>query len=258
MTANLKASAYFQNEINSGQNFFFGGREDYEVEELSAVEIAAISKCIDIGVGHLQKVSPIIAADFARQKPALIKYGAIAKAKFPGKKGITFPSQAGGIGVNFIVPELLNYYTTPGSSYPCYSDYSDNTWNISLTSGSTAYILGSAAAHYKASLTSEQHSLMVIAENGLLEIGTTPRFEQQRIISQADTKYGVFTANPLVEVPIDPIRTIYQHPTLGILPCFHDFGVTWTIAPKATGTAKLKLLGLVYYEHDLMSDLKYV
>jgi len=239
-------------------NIFFGGRNDIEYTPLTQSEIDAINLCLDINISRIRKIAPSIAADLELQRPTLIKFGGVAKAKFPGQKSITFPSQSGNIGVNFLFPAAIRYYNAKSSSYPTYSDFAINSWDITLTAGTATYLFGSSAQFYKASPTLEQHSMLVIAQHGLIEVGTTPRFEQQRIITQAESKYGIIAEHPLNTIPIETHKWLYQHPTPGIIPVYHDFGIRWTIMPMSTGVSTLRLLGLVYYEHDLYSDLTYV
>jgi len=92
-------------------------------------------------------------------------------------------------------------------------------------------------------------------KDGAVEIGSTPRIQQFRLITEAETKWGIWTVYPLIEQTIEPGKTIYQYNTLGIIPVYHNFGIKWTAMPKYTGTSILKLLGLFFYEHDFMPDL---
>jgi len=51
---------------------------------------------------------------------------------------------------------------------------------------------------------------------------------------------------------------LYQYPTpLGALFVSHERGVMWGFMPKRTGTVTIKMLGLIFYEHDFMSSLKW-
>lgn len=249
----------FKEELAAGLDIYFGGRNDLEYVQLTQDEISDIAKCFDLGMSRLAKISPTLAAEIMPQKSMFIKWGGVAKAKFPGTKSISFPGQSGNIGVNFLCPALLKYYVTPSTTYPCWSSYPVNSWDLTLTAGTEAYFFGAGStSYYKASPTDQKHQLTVIAKNGVIELGTSPKIDQMRLYSQADTRYGPWVAHPLVDVTIEPNKTIYQYPTIGAVPLYHDFGIQWGIMPKTTGVSTIKLIGLSFYEHDLFSDVTYV
>lgn len=249
----------FADELKKGLDIYFAGRTDIEYIQPSADEIADVDKCFDLGLSRLARISPVLAAEFMPQKSMFEKWAGVAKAKFPGTKSISFPGQSGNIGVNFLCPALIKYAATPSSTYPCYTSYTVNSWDLSLTAGTAVYLVGgSGTNYYKASPTTEKHQLTVIAKNGVLEIGTTPKIDQMRLISQADTRYGPWVAHPLIDVTIEPNKLIYQYPTIGAVPLYHDFGITWSVMPRVTGTSTIKLIGLSFYEHDFFNDVTYV
>jgi hypothetical protein len=246
--------ALFKAEKDRGINFFWGGRLEIEYIPPKTEEIAAVDFCVDNVLSVLRKTAPSLAADFEKHRTVFQKFAGIAKAKFPGRKTVQFPSQTGGIGVLPLFPQAVKYVGTPGPSAPAYTSYATNSWDISLTAGTAAYIFGDGTNYYKASPTTEQHSLLVIIENGLVEVGSTPKISQMRIWTSAETKYGIVTTNPVKAIPIEPNKTLYQYNTPGVIPVYHDFGIQWKILPEATGTSTLPLLGLVFYEHDLYPD----
>ncbi len=237
---------------------FYGGREDIEYLPLTNDERAAVDKAVDQALIPLRKVSPTIASTYELHRSFFQKCAGIAKAKFPGQKTVQFPSQAGGIGAIPLIPQAVKWAVTPSATDPCYTSYKTNSWDIDLTAGTAAYILGNGTDFYKASLTAEKHSLLAICWNGLLELGSTPRLGQMRIWTQAETKYGIWSIHPLVSLPIEPGKTLYQYNTVGALIVTHDFGIMWKVLPTATGTSTLPLLGMVFYEHDFLPDTKWV
>ena len=241
-----------------GINIFTGGRETVEYVELNTEEEDAIEAVVMMGYHLLSKISPSIAKEWLDHKEIFIKFGGVAKGKFPGQKPIKFPSEVGSIGVNILIPQALKYAATPSSSSPCYTSYTTNSWNLNLTAGTPVYFLGDGTNYYKASPETEAHSLIVIMQNGLIEIGSTPKIDQFQLKTEIMTKYGVWSPPPLVELPVEPNKPIHQYPTLGVLPCYHDLGVMFGGMPKVNGTAKIAILGLVFYEHNFMSTLKYV
>jgi hypothetical protein len=252
-----KLKELFKEELRT-IGIFFGGREDIEYIPLTDAEREKVDDAINQGLNILRKASPTIAATFEMHRSFFQKCAGIAKAKFPGQKTVQYPSQAGGIGAALLFPQALKYYGTPSATYPCYTSYANNSWDISLTAGTAAYILGDGTNFYKASPTTEAHSLVAICHNGLLEIGSTPRIIQHRIWTQAETKYGIWATQPLAEIPIEPNKVLYQYNTIGALILTHDFGTMWKILPKSSGTSTLPLLGMVFYEHDFAPDTKWL
>ncbi|RLB80115.1 MAG: hypothetical protein DRH17_12505 [Deltaproteobacteria bacterium] len=248
----------FEPELAKGINILSLGRTELDFVELNKDEKRAIETVISMYANHLAKVSPTLAKTVLNQKDALIKFAGIAKAIFPEEKPITFPSQAGTIGVLPLFPQAIKYAATPSSTTPCYTSYSDNSWDITFTAGTAAYILGSDTAYYKASPQTGKHELIVIAQDGIVEVGTTPKIQQFRVISEAESKYGIFVASPLQDVAVEPNKLVYQYHTPGIIPVYHDFGVKLKVLPGVSGTSSVRLLGLVFYEHDLFSDTTWV
>jgi hypothetical protein len=257
-STSVKIEEKFKEEIARGLNIVSGGRDTIEYVAPTTTEISEVDKCIDQIVSVLRKASPSVAADFQAQKTIFEKFAGVAKAKFPGLKSITYPGTSGNIGVMGLVPEAIRYVATPADATPAYTSYPANSWDISLTAGTAAYLFGDATHFYKASPTDGSRALLVVAQNGLIEIGSTPKIVQQRIFTEAETKYGPWAVQPLAEIPTETGKTIYQYNTLGVVPIYHDFGIKWGIMPIATGTSTLKLLGLVFYEYGLFPDLKYV
>ncbi|MEM4546878.1 MAG: hypothetical protein QW328_08990 [Nitrososphaerota archaeon] len=242
-------------ELFKGEPFdvVSGGRDVVEYEPLKESEERAIERCVMCTYRVMRKVSSSIAEEFLAHMSVFKKFGMIVKRAFGVSKPITFPAQAGTIGVSPIIPQAVKYATTGEGSY---TGYVDNTWNIDLTANTPAYILGSATNYYRASPTSEQHVLLVIMQDGIIEIGTTPKLKQLRYESEQQTKWSPWAVHPLVELPIDSDRTIYQYNTIGVIPVYHDLGVKLVAMPYASGTATIPLLGVFFYEFNFWSTLK--
>jgi len=256
--ASIRLWDLFREERDRGLNIFAGGREVVDHLSLGDAEQEAVHTVVDLMIRLVRRVAPPLADDLEFQRPAFIKWAGVAKGIFPEQKPVTFPSEPGSIGVAPIIPQAIKYNATPSATYPCYTDYTTNTWNISLTAGTTAYLLGSAAAFYKASPTTNAHSFMVIAQNGIIEVGTSPSIDQFKLTTEVASKYGIYAPHALVDQPIVENKSIYQYPTLGMIPVYHDLGVKLAAMPIKSGTADIRLFGLVFYEHDFLSDLTHV
>jgi hypothetical protein len=232
---------------------FFGDRTSVVYADLESDEKRAVQKVFSYGLAQLRRVSPKVASDVEPQLGLAMKVAGIFKEMLPEKKSYTFPSQVGSLGVAWLFPQAIKYATTVPTSY------TTNSWDISLTAGTKAWLLGDGTNYYKTSAATGAHSAILIFNNGVIEIGSTPKVEQFRLYAEGYTKYGIYTVAPIVEERIEEGRLIYQYPTpLGALPVFYDKGVMWGFMPRASGTATIKLLGLVFYEHDFAPDLKWV
>jgi len=235
---------------------FFGDRESVEYEELAVEEKRAINKVFNYGINQLRKVSPVVAKDIERQRGIALKVGSIFKAMLPGKKDYTFPSETGKLSASWLFPGAIRYVATASADNPAYSSYKLNSWDIDLTAGTAIYFFGDGTNFYKASPTTYKHSMLLVFYNGIVEIGSTPKLQAFRLYGEGVSKYGAYAISPIVEEEIEEGKLIYQYPTpLGATPIFFDKGIMWGAMPLETGTATIKLLGLVYYEHDLYPDL---
>ena len=222
-------------------------------------EKEVIDKVFDAGLKHLYKVAPEIARDIERQKKLVYVAAGVAKAKMPTTKSYAFPSMSGNLGVAWLIPQALKYVATASSDNPAFTSYKTNLWEMDLTAGTAAWILGDGTNYYKTSSATNKHAVILIFENGLLEYGSTPVAEQFKLISEASSKVGIYTVEPLVEIPVSDEKAIYQYPTpLGALILDWDMGFMWGFMPKYSGTHKLPLLGMVFYEHDFLADLTWV
>lgn len=238
--------------------FYTGGKQTIEYTELSPAEIDAVDMVIDQGADFLSQISVNLGQSFRNQKKAFERFAGVAKATFPVEKPITYPSQPGTLGVNLLIPEAIKYApsASPSVGNNAYTSYANDSWDITLTAGSTAYILGAGGTnYYTASNQTNMHEFIVIANNGLLEVGTTPKAEAFQIYSQTESKYGVYTANPLTDVSIEKDLSVYQYPTLGMIPVYPNLGIQWGLMPRKSGVSSLRLLGIFIYEHDFMASL---
>jgi len=252
----------FREEISRLKGVFFAGKEYTEsvnIATLSREETEALRNVFMYGVAQLEKIAPEIAKDIKAQESLVYKVAGVFKEMLPEKKSYSFPSVSGSLGVAWLFPQAIRYAATPSSSYPCYTSYPANSWNLSLTAGTAVYFFGDGTNFYKASPTTGQHSMILVFKNGVVEIGTTPKLQQFRLYAEGITKWGIYTVVPLVEIPIEKNKAIYQYPTpMGPVIIPYDKGVMWGAMPEASGTSTIKLLGLVFYEHDLFSTLTYV
>lgn len=245
-----KIREMYASETEQGIRMFSGGIDLYDVEQLSQEEADAVRYCFEKNVKMIENVSPKLAASIRPQREAFVKWASIAKGTFPETKNFTYPGQIGGLGVDFLNPQLYKYDTSPSTTNPSYTDYTGNTWNISLTADTIAYIAGDATYHYKGSPITNNHSFAVIAQDGIVELGSTPKITQMKFESEALDKYTPIAMSPLMIESIEENKTIYQYNTPGMIPLSHQHGMRIEVLPNATGTATIPLIGMVFYEYE--------
>ena len=228
--------------------------------EKGSPEYEAIKRVFETGLQHLYKVAPAVARDIERQRELVFTMAGVAKATFPTVKGYEFPSEPGRLGVAWLIPQALKYVASPSADAPAYTSYKTNTWEMDLTAGKAAWILGDGTNYYKASPQTNKHAFILIFENGLIEVASTPVTDQFKLASEVAQNIGIYTIEPLVEIPVEDGKAIYQYPTpLGALYVDHNVGVMWGFMPKYSGNShKIIPIGMVFYEHDFLSDLTWV
>ena len=248
---------------------FMGGRDTYDYEKLTAEEVDSVHLAFDKGLKRIENVSPKIAANLRPQREAYVKWAGIAKATFPETKSFSYPAVAGGLGVDWITPELYKYSTTPSTTAArqSFCDYAGvdqlfTSFDLLATglatpmiAGTVAYVAGSAAAGYKGCGTTEKHSFVVIAQDGLVELGTTPKINLIKFTTDLQTKYQWIAMNPLLTQTDEDFRTIYQYNTPGMIPMDHNVGTTIKVLPAVGGTCTIVPLGMVFYEYDFATTM---
>ncbi len=234
-------------------------RKTVSYVDVSPKEAEAISDVFDNGIKYLRKTLPSVAAEIEAQKGLVMKMAGVAKATFPIRKNYMFPSVPGSLGVAWLFPQGLKWVATPSATNPCYTSYKTNSWDIDVTAGTAAYLLGAGGENfYKANPTTNQHTFLLIFDGGVLEYGSSPSIEQFRLISEGKRDYGIYTVEPMVEVPIEKNVAVYQYPTpMGAVFVDHNSGVMWEFMPRVTGTKTIKLLGMIFAEHDFLASLKW-
>lgn len=253
MAQSLEIGKYFEAEIMQDVHVFAGGKPTINVTPLENHEISAVQRVFRSAIQQLALRAPKIAEDFAKQESAFLKWAAVAKAKFDDKP-ILAPAEAGTLGVDILIPQLYKLESTE-SSYHTNSDYDINSWDIDLTAGTAAHLIGTSGSYYKSSNVQDKRTFVVIAKNGILEVGTTPKFNQMKLITESQTRYSPFTCPPLHQIPVEDKQAIYQIPTIGQIPLFPDHGVKLSIMPQVTGTSHIELFGLVFYEQGIFNEL---
>ena len=254
-----RISEMFSPEANAGIRVFSGGKDLIDIADMAAEERDAILYCFDQNVKKIENISPKLAAGLRPQREAMVKFAQIAKGTFPETKTFSYPGQIGGLAADFLSPYTYRYCTTPNASVGgyAYTEYSDSatvgfgTWDLPMTAtGGVEYIAGSASYPYRGSGVTSKHSYVVIFQDGIIELGTTPKIEQLFFKSELLDKYTPVAMNPMLNQSIEEDRSIFQYSTPGMIPISHQTGVTIKSQSNYGGTSNIPLLGMVFYETD--------
>jgi len=251
----MKIGDIFNSELVGGVPFYTGGRTDTEFEPLTEAEEAAISKMIRGHASLMQYTSPILANILLQQETAIIKMGSVAKALFPTEKVIKSPGTQNSIVVDIITPQMLFWDTTADATNPCYNGYTANSWDISLTAGTPAYLFGDGTNYYETRKDSSKYMAAMLLHNGLFEIGTAPKISHLHVKTKQMDLYAPTAINPIVDLSVDPDRPVHIYNTPGIIPLTHDVGTEISVMPQVTGVSNLRWLGVGFYEYDHMGTL---
>ena len=210
-----------------------------------------------------------------------LKFAMIAKgtlASQGGTKPITWPPVVGQIGVSFLDPFLVQYSNAHSATYPAYTDYTKDTWNIpfNATLGNTlVQPLGGATFtkntppgtsstiasqnYYQANNATNQRELFFIFQNGILELGTTPDIQEWILQTSLTQAYSTYVTHPLVYETIETFKTIYQYNTPGVIPVYNDMGIYLAgLAQSTTTTHTMPLLGMAFYETSLLQVPQFI
>jgi len=243
-------------ELWKSFDVLIGGLGTLESKPFNDLEAKKFDKFISDSAVVLEKVSAEIAADFRENAAFFKSVGEVFKAKVDKAFAGILPS-SGQFGVGLIIPQDIRYVATASSSEPAYSDYNLNSWDILFTAGTERFLLGSSTNFYKARPTVGSRCALVIVKNGIVEVGTTPSFNQIRVITER-TNYPVLSVHPLVDQPIKEGYVIYRYNLPFNIPIFYDFGIKLSVMPMVTRTSNVRLIGVCFYEYDHRSALKYL
>ena len=270
---------YFREDISNGVDVFAGGKTSIEYKDLTTEESEAIRTVFRNLVNQIRRVSPEIADTFAPQEASMLKWGSIAKALFPDQRSITYPGEAGTIGVDITTPNLFMYNASSSAvvagqkDFTNYLDkagyadgvatttYRGRNWDIKLAKGIPSGLVGTFGASTAATSSNVQlyysndntnnYSFTVLLQDGILETNTTPSVTSFYIKTTSTAKYSPWNVQPLIDQQIEPLRPIYQYKTVGQIPLWHNFGTALAAMPGRSGYSTIPLVGLTFYEYNM-------
>lgn len=243
-------------KVFEGADLLLGGiGPTIEIEEFTEDELDLFNKFFSETVDAIRQVSPYVASELENQKDVILKIGEIFKAKVGGKTFGGSPPSPGQIGVAVLAPFDLHYTVIPSDTEPAYTAYGASDWKLSVTAGTTVYLLGDATHFFKMSPTVGKRAMGIIIKNGIIEVGTTPSLNQLYARTEK-VDYAPWRVHTLQDQPIDPDRPVYVYATPFAIPLWYDFGIRLAAMPNKTGVADVRLVGVVFYEYDYYSSLK--
>ena len=254
----VKAAELFAYERESlGLNIFIGLSE-VQIAPLSDAEVNSLISYIARCYRMLRQVCAEIADDFMNHITLFIKAAQIFKAQT--NKAITAPASVNAAGMCMIIPQLFKYVKTPSASEPAYTQYIDNTFKLNLTAGTPVYIFGDGTNYYRACPTSGKRTLLVIIADGLIEIGTTPKLQQQIAYFEGERTEAPEPVHVLKEIPLHSGKTLYRINTYknAAFIVTKDRGVMYGFMPEADGLDILQPVGVAFYEWDMYNNLKWL
>lgn len=253
ITRPIEAGTTFRTPIYTGR------KDEAPYIDLSPTEIDAVNACLDAGFEHFAMASPKLASIYQAQREDILTWAGFAKAAMDNKV-ISYPSQPGGIGICWMNPQSIMYDEGDGF-FTEYNGWEANTHNVVLaTTGAPDFtgenfLFGSDSEYYKSHDVPGKRAISVVLKDGLIEIGTTPSFMLQRIISESDTQYGIISEPPTYAIPIERGIGLYVHKTLGMVPLWNDLGIKWSVLPLRDVTATILPVGVTFYEHAYLNEL---
>jgi len=237
---------------------YTGGVKEIKAQSLDPDDVDAIDMFLEFMESYLRRISPILAEIFVNGQTRKFIEGLaeIAKAEFDNKP-IVWPCTKGNkICIAPLAPQFIRYVKTPVENYPAYSDYMLNSWEIHLEAGKPAYLLGPGyALHNDANIG---RFLFGIFRDGIIEVGTTPKIRQMRIVTDRDPNPGPIWFEPVQDIPVDVYRRIYVYPLPFHMPILPGVKYTLKVLPAYSGLSKIILLGVVFYEANFAEDLKWI
>jgi len=249
ITRPIEAGTTFRTPIYTGR------KDEAPYTDLSPTEIDAVNACLDAGFEHFAMTSPKLTSIYQAQREDILTWAGFAKAAMDNKV-ISYPSQPGGIGICWMNPQSIRSDAKDlAADFTEYNGWEINTHDIKLDDAGEDYLFGDATHYYKSHDTPGKRAISIVLKDGLIEIGTTPSFMLQRIISESDTQYGIISEPPTYTIPIERGIGLYVHKTLGMVPLWNDLGIKWTVLPLRDVTATLLPVGITFYEHAYLSTL---
>jgi hypothetical protein len=239
------AKTLFAEEENAGISYYDLGNQ-YTLAGLSDEEIIRILYFVRNTASLMQRADPYLADLYLKHESLIVKFAAIAKARFARDQPIAYPAQPSTIGIAPLVPQVLqSTLNTGGVAWA-----SDGTWDVNLTAGPTPNYLIGTTDFFRTSNTFDKQLYILIFQNGIIEVGSTPAIDQMWLISETKSQYAPWSVYPLVSEANLLGKSIYIYNTLGFFDLSPTLGVRLAVRPVYNRSpANIRLVGVAYFEY---------
>ena len=247
--------------VSSGIGVVLGDMKTQEGEALDANERRAIELALNYIKRVYARISPKLAMLFDTHKQFVLSAASVYKRKALKANvaaDFDFPPKLGRLAVAPIAPQLIRYVATPSATDPAYSDYALNSFTIMFGSaGETKYLFGSDANYWKGLSETKGPIMHVVFEDGLIEIGTSPKVDQIYIEFDGWNMLGTFFQPEAVKLPIEESKPVYQytHPAFVTIP---DRGIKVAVLGEVAGDSILVPVGVTFYFVDKFKTLTWI
>jgi hypothetical protein len=230
---------------NAGISFYDLGNQ-YTLVGLSDEEIMRILYFVRNTASLMQRADPYLADLYLKHESLIVKFAAIAKARFARDQPIAYPAQPSTIGIAPLIPQVLqSTLNTGGVAWASYG-----TWDVNLTAGTTPNYLIGTTDFFRTSNTFDKQLYILVFQNGIIEVGSTPAIDQMWLISETKSQYAPWSVYPLVSEANLLGKSIYIYNTLGFFDLSPTLGVRLAVRPVYDRSpANIRLVGVAYFEY---------
>ncbi len=225
-----------------------GKKDQVPRSTLSEDERAKLREFFALVDRYLSMRSPYLLTWFDRQKPGIEFFTEVVKARLNDEPFGGIDPDPGEFGITLAFPQLLKYDTSTPVGWE------NNSWEVDLTAGTAKWLFGDDTHYYRGNSATDKKTALLILEEGLYEVGHTPSIVQYKIEFEGKP-YPPYAVNQAVDLPVKNENLVYpiDFPQAVFVPW--DYGFRMKVMPSRSGKADIRILGVIWYEHDAFSDL---
>lgn len=259
----------FQDEIASGISFNMGPKnsENLSFEPLTTASEIAIIREFRKNLFYVDNICPSIMGQLEEQETAFVKLAAVVLAEWEhDPKDLVVAGcrlKETDVFFSWISSDMIKYAVIPNKRKPCFSDYRYGSFEMQVTKGKPAYLLGSEDNYYRGCNEPGRRCAFVLAEDGFAECSDHGKIESLWIEFEGETARAPAFQNPMGELPktnsairkwtvLDSMGRetvdLYQYRTTGMMYVPVDAGVKIWVIPSETGIIKPIPLGFGFCE----------
>ncbi len=189
-------------------------------------------------------VSPKLARDWKKHENFFLAAAGVLKGVAGGEKSyssVRADDLAADLRARPIIPQ----------------DFGVNSFSVSCTAGTAAYLWGGATTTFNPSSTANQRCVLAIIKNGIVTLDEKPMGRQFKFES-TENVYLPWAAPSTTFQSIEDEKLVYQVYTPGAILLDPYVGSKLQVMPEVTGTKKFELFGMAFFEKDYYATTKWV